>query len=274
MTTEDRDAISLHDALAVDVDGDVASATVREGFDVFGIPHGGYMAALGANAVLTWSGQPDLFSVTTHFLRKTDHAPIEFALRELGGSRRFRTVLAEGRQGDRTVIVTMASVGDRTTFEGPSWHDRRAPAYADTDLGPRPEELPEPQVSPAIARRLGLRLERATAHFALGRTADRAVVGSRVEAPPGTPTDQLLALIACDITPPAAWNVLGQSGWVPTVELTAHLRARPAPGPLDVVAMTASVSDGFLEEDAEVYDSTGKLVLLSRQLALWSQPPS
>lgn len=266
------DTISLHDALAVEVDGDVASGIVRDGFDVFGIPHGGYMAALGANAILTWSGAPDLFTVTTHFLRKTDHAPIEFTLREIGGSRRLRTVLAEGRQGDRTVITAMASVGDRSQFDGPSWHDRRAPAYADDELGPRPAELPDPRVSPAIARRLDLRLERATAHFALGKTSDRAIVGSRVEPPEGTRTDQLLALVACDITPPAAWNVLGQSGWVPTVELTAHVRAHPAPGPLDVVAMTASVSDGFLEEDAEVYDSTGQLIMLSRQLALWSEP--
>lgn len=262
---------SLHDALAVRVEGDRGVADVRDGFDVFGIPHGGYMAALGANAALTWSGAPDLFTVTTHFLKKTEHAAIEFDLRELGGSRRFRTVLVEGRQNGRTVIVTMASVGNRDDFDGPSWHDRRAPGYLDDDLGPRPEELREPQTTPAIARQLGLRLERATAHFAMGRTSDRAIVGSRVEAPPGTPTDQLLAIVACDITPPAAWNVLGQSGWVPTVELTAHVRARPAPGHLDVVAMTASVSDGFLEEDAEVYDSTGQLVLLSRQLALWSR---
>lgn len=76
--------------------------------------------------------------------------------------------------------------------------------------------------------------------------------------------------MACDITPPAVWNVLGRKGWVPTVELTAHVRARPASGPLSIEVGTHHVQDGFLEEDALVRDARGRLVVQSRQLARWT----
>ncbi|HUG86167.1 MAG TPA: hypothetical protein VMM13_16505, partial [Euzebya sp.] len=124
--------------------------------------------------------------------------------------------------------------------------------------------------APGVARRLALRMEAATTGFARGHIGDHARMRGVLQPSTGEVTDQLLALIACDLTPPAVWNALGAAGWVPTVELTAHVRARPAPGPLTVDVQTTHVSDGFLNEDALVYDADGSLVVQSRQLARWT----
>ena len=51
------------------------------------------------------------------------------------------------------------------------------------------------------------------------------------------------------------------------LELTAHVRAKPAPGWLRVRVSTRNFAGGLLEEDAEVWDSRGRLVAQSRQLA-------
>jgi acyl-CoA thioesterase len=53
-----------------------------------------------------------------------------------------------------------------------------------------------------------------------------------------------------------------------TLELTVHLRARPAPGWLAYRAVTHHLADGYHEEDAEVWDSAGRMVAQSRQLAV------
>jgi acyl-CoA thioesterase len=56
---------------------------------------------------------------------------------------------------------------------------------------------------------------------------------------------------------------------VTTIELTVHLRARPAPGWLSCRTSTRFLTDsGYHEEDFEIWDSTGALVAQSRQLAL------
>jgi hypothetical protein len=78
--------------------------------------------------------------------------------------------------------------------------------------------------------------------------------------------DPLLLLLACDALPPVTFD-LGELVWTPTLELTAHVRANPAPGWLRIAAWTRNVAGGFLEEDAEVWDSAGRLVVQSRQLA-------
>jgi hypothetical protein len=53
-----------------------------------------------------------------------------------------------------------------------------------------------------------------------------------------------------------------------TIELTAYVRARPEPGWLACRASTRYVVDGYHEEDFEAWDSAGRLVVQSRQLAL------
>ena len=67
---------------------------------------------------------------------------------------------------------------------------------------------------------------------------------------------------------PAAFNARLPVAWTPTLELTAHVRASPAPGWLRCHLSTRFVTAGFLAEDGEVWDSTGRLVGQSRQLAL------
>ncbi len=262
---------TFDEALALHPDGDGLSGRVAPGWDVFGIPHGGYLLALTGKAVLTSTGAPDLFTVTTHYLRKARHEPITFRVHRVGGSRRLTTVTAIATQGEDVVLSAMASVGDRTTIAGPTWH-RDAPwDPGSARLTPR-AGTPEMAAggglrTPEIAARAGERLDVATLGFA-GGTPDGT--GELRAVAEGLPADQVGALLACDVTPPAAWNALRMSGWVPTVELTAHVRARSGTGPLSVTAGTRHVTDGFLEEDALVHDSQGRLMVQSRQLARWS----
>lgn len=84
--------------------------------------------------------------------------------------------------------------------------------------------------------------------------------------PDGREPDPLMLLLAVDSLPPVSFD-LGIPGWAPTLELTTHVRARPEPGWLRLKHSTRNFADGYMEEDAEVWDSAGRLVAQSRQLA-------
>ena len=77
--------------------------------------------------------------------------------------------------------------------------------------------------------------------------------------------------MAVDALPPVTFN-LGIMGWAPTLELTAHIRAKPAPGWLRLRHHTRNIAGGMFEEDCEVWDSADRLVAQSRQLALLPRP--
>lgn len=265
--TGTRDDRTVRDAVAVTRDGEHLTGTVQDGFDVFGIPHGGYLAALGANAILRATSQPDLFTITTHYLRKAEVGAIRFEVTPVAGSRRFSTVTATGTQDGKVVLSIMASVGDRCDIEGPSWTSVTTSPPRDDELTPPPGTEGLPFEPPNIATQMGLRMHTATVGFATGQAQETARMRGVMEA---DQADQLTAIIACDLTPPAVWNKLGAKGWVPTVELTAHVRGRPAAGPLTIDVITNHVADGFLDEDALVHDAEGRLIVQSRQLARWT----
>jgi hypothetical protein len=69
-----------------------------------------------------------------------------------------------------------------------------------------------------------------------------------------------------DALPPVVLG-LGPFGWSPTVELTWHMRAVPASGPLRIVTRGRHVSGGWFDEEAEVWDPADRLVAQSRQIA-------
>lgn len=84
--------------------------------------------------------------------------------------------------------------------------------------------------------------------------------------------DTIGLLYAADALPPATAGIV-LSGWVPTLDITVYIRAIPAPGPLRLRFRAQLIQDGFADEICEGWDSAGRLVLQSTQLAGLRLPP-
>ena len=74
-----------------------------------------------------------------------------------------------------------------------------------------------------------------------------------------------------DTFPPSTFSLLGVVGWVPTIELTVHVRCRPAPGWIQAEFSTEDLQQGRMIESGRLWDSTGQLVAQSRQIGLVMQ---
>jgi hypothetical protein len=263
-------------------DGDFA-ADLDGGWVVGGGVNGGYLLAVIGNAVRTRledSGHVDPFSVSAHYLTASVPGPavVETSIVRAGG--RFSTVaatLVQHVDGVRTPrISALATYGDLDTA-----HDAATDAAAAAlhlalpvpDLPPREQcllssDAPEDikKMAPLLDR-FGTLLDPATAMWAIGKPSRNGVIQGWFELADHRPLDPIALLMVVDALPPVTFD-LGMPGWAPTLELTAHVRARPAPGWAVVRHCTRTVAGGLFEEDREVWDSTGRLVAQSRQLAL------
>ncbi|MFQ6144061.1 thioesterase family protein [Streptomyces seoulensis] len=242
------------------------------GWTIFGAVNGGYLLAVLGRALGDALPHPDPFTISAHYLTASRPGPAVVRTEEIRTGRTLSTGQAslfqyddEGREVER--IRVLASYGDlaalpddvRTTAEPPA-----LPPMAQC-FGPEDGPAPDDSVS-AIAERLMLKLDPATLGWALGAPSGKGEMRAWFGLADGRDADPLSLLLAVDALPPTAFE-LGLQGWVPTVELTVHVRCRPAPGPLRVSITTRNLAGGFLEEDAEVWDSADRLVAQSRQLA-------
>jgi acyl-coenzyme A thioesterase PaaI-like protein len=263
-------------------DGDYA-ADLDAGWVVGGGVNGGYLLAVVGNAVrdlLVGSGHADPFSVSAHYLSAAVPGPATVETRVVRAGGRFSTVAATLVQQVDGVSVprisALATYGDHDRV-----HDAATDAAAAAlhlalpvpDLPPREKcvdaaDAPEDvkKMAPLLAR-FGTLLDPATAMWAIGRPSRNGMIQGWFELADHRPLDPIALLMVVDALPPVTFD-LGLPGWAPTLELTAHVRAKPAPGWAVVRHSTRTVAGGLFEEDCEVWDSTGRLVAQSRQLAL------
>jgi hypothetical protein len=82
----------------------------------------------------------------------------------------------------------------------------------------------------------------------------------------GRDPDPLSLLFFNDAIPPATFRI-GSTGWVPTLQMSAYVRARPAPGWLGIRMTANLVADGMVDENCVLWDSTGQVVAQASQLA-------
>jgi hypothetical protein len=85
--------------------------------------------------------------------------------------------------------------------------------------------------------------------------------------PKGVAPDVLFALLCGDVSAPVTFAV-NRTGWAPTVQLTAYLRALPADGWLRVLCTAVQIGQDWFDEDHIVVDCEGHIVVQSRQLAM------
>ena len=179
-------------------------------------------------------------------------------------------------QDERDHVRATAVLGDLDAVSGPNL-ELPPPAIAPVEQclsisdGPGPDGIGRPE----IFRHFDVRLTPATGWLSgarAGATSSRGrhrrMDALRRRARRPTPTSLLLL---ADAFPPAVLDRYPAS-WVPTLQYSVYVRARPQPGWIQGAFRTRSMVDGLLEEDGEMFDSAGHLVVMSRQLALLRPP--
>lgn len=239
-------------------------------------PNGGYVMALAARAMLDPIVHPDPVTLTAHFLAPPAAGAVDIDVEVVRVGRRHSTVTATMHQDGRETTRLIGAFGDLDQATGFTRMDRRPP-----QLPPRERCLDATQASldrasasgtppPPIFQRFEHLMPPELMGWTTGQPTGRGEIGGYLRWPDLPAVDGLGLLVAADCYPPAAFNLGGDApvGWVPTIELTVHLRKRPAAGWLSTWFTTTAVTTGYLEEDGEIWDERGELVALSRQLAL------
>jgi acyl-CoA thioesterase len=257
-------------------DPSVFDAVLSGGWRVGAGINGGLLSALVARALSekfgSGSGHPDPFALTAYFLSACHPGPATVRTESVRTGRRLSTGAARLMQsGEDGVEVerlrVLASYGDLGALADEVLTTAAPPRMPDPD-----DCLPADQAPPAFLerapfiRQMDLRLDPSTVGWAVGQPSGVGALRGWLRMPDGRQPDPLLLIFAADCLPPTAFD-LGVFGWVPTVELTVHVRARPSRGWLRVSHTTRNFAGGFLEEDAEIWDEAGRLVAQSRQLA-------
>ncbi|MFG2353578.1 thioesterase family protein [Streptomyces sp. NPDC048521] len=242
------------------------------GWTIITAVNGGYLLAVLGRALADTLPHPDPFTISAHYLTASRPGPAVIRTERVRTGRTLSTGQGslfqyddEGNEVER--IRVLASYGDLAALPDDVRTTATPPAIPPLDQCFGPDDSPAPVPgSSAITERLMIKLDPATLGWALGAPSGKGEMRAWFGLADGRPADPLSLLLTVDALPPTAFEI-GLEGWVPTVELTVHVRHRPAPGPLRVSITTRNLAGGFLEEDAEVWDSEDRLVAQSRQLA-------
>lgn len=250
-------------------------------------PNGGVVAAvmLRACTAAVADAHRSPRSLTVHYLRPPSEGPAEVRATVERAGRGITFLSARLTQDGRLAAIAQAAYGSPRS-EHVAWSARPMPAL------PPPAACPRVQVEGA-PRTATIR-DRWDDRWALGAENERWALDDRAVAGPtegslsggwiraSTPTavdHHLVAAVADAWLPP----VIARPGvpplMVPTVELTIHFRdtiALVEMDPEDFFACafrTDVAQEGFLEEDGLIWSPQGRLVAMSRQLAVVSLRP-
>lgn len=255
------------------------AAHLAAGWVVGGGVNGGYVLAVLGNAgseVTRGLGHPDPFIVTAHYLTASRPGPATVHTRLVRNGGSLSTLAASLSQEQDGVeverLTVLASYGDLGRLS-----DDVATTAEEPDLPPRERCLPNSMAPPELKQaaplldRFEMLFDPACAGWAVGEPSGRGMLQGWFRLNDGRDLDARALLLAVDALPPVTFD-LGMPGWAPTLELTVHVRAVPAPGWAKVRHSTRNLAGGYFEEDCEVWDSAGRLVAQSRQLGRAPRP--
>lgn len=250
-------------------DGRWAATIGDESLIPGGLVNGGVLLAVAARAMAAATGRPHPVTITGHYLAAVRPGPLTVAtevLRE--GRHAFARALVHDGTG-APVLATTATLTDLTAVEGMTLDLGALPPMPPPDgLIPWPPDDGDDTRAPNVFGLFRHQVVPSGFGWAMGQPGGEAVVESWATPARGD-WDPLDLLVLVDVYPPPVFNAGMPFAWVPTLELTVQLRGLPhVDEPLACRFWTSSVTHGYLEEDGLVRDAAGRLLAVSRQLAL------
>jgi acyl-CoA thioesterase len=253
---------------------------LADGWDILGATNGGYILAVMARAMAESVGREAPASVTGHFLAPASAGPISITTATAKAGRRLTTTRASAFADSRLLTEALGAFGawpdphdlqlqdgEPPTLPNPT-DCPRIQSGAATWTGPAEETPPLP---PPFMDRIELRLHPDDAGFMIGEPSGHARMRAWFRLLDDEPLDPFALIVAADCLPPTTFNAGLPIAWTPTVELTVHVRARPAPGYVKLDYRSRFVAADRLEVDGLIWDQDDHLIAQSRQLALVPQ---
>jgi acyl-CoA thioesterase len=238
-------------------------------------PNGGYLASILLNALTHAVDDPQRAprSLTVHYLRPAKEGPLRVETKVERAGRSLTTLSARMYQEGEAIAIALGSFSG--PWDGIDYRDAAMPEV------PSPDEIGELVVPPGTLPRFAGNFDY---RWAVGEFpftgGNRARAGAWMRLKEPRDVDALLLTTLADGCPPSVFARLEGPIPAPTIDLTVHLREtlpRPEIGRGEwVLGMFVSRvgSDGFFEEDGEIWSRDGVLLAHSRQLALLGRSKS
>lgn len=250
-------------------EGGGLAADLDPGWDVGnGILNGGYLLSVVGRAAVLESPHAHPVAVSASYLRAPAPGPATLTVVPGPSGRTLAhslVTLSDAGGPALTVQATTATLGSAPSDYSHPMPD--VPPVEECFSVAEHRDLAPPGVQvPGLSLRVDTRLDVATAGWAFGQPSGEPVLRAWMRFADGREPDPLALLTFADALPPTSF-AMGNMGWAPTVQLQVLVRALPAPGWCLVEARSSEIAGGWVDEDYRIWDSTGRLVAQSRQLA-------
>lgn len=255
------------------VDTDRFELRVDAGSFIVRGPNGGYIAAVLTRAL---QARVDDFgegttmrpprSLTIHYPAAPTIGPAVITTDVVRAGRSLVTVGARLLQDDEPMAVALAAFSP--PWPADEWTDEAMPTAPSPDeaTNQRPGDRPQLPFTAYWDHR-----------FTKGLDVDAygpAEIEGWIRLAEPEPIDAAVVAAMTDAFPPAVFTRSDTPNPVPTVDLTIHFRTGVPSGGFDpnlwVLGRfrTRTISDGFLEENGDLWTADGRLLAQSRQLAI------
>lgn len=258
-------------ATAFELSGTSGAVRLSSDWGIGNAVNGGILMSLVAEvtsaASSTGGGHGDVLGLSAVFLSPGTDGPGDTETDVLRTGRSMTTAHTVLRQEGQDRLRAYLTLGDIDRYAEPVTLNPQPPVMPDPEHCLRSSDAPVEALSQSgLLSRVDIRMDPATAGWAIGKPSGAGELRAWIRLVDGREPDLHSLLFFLDAMPPVTFD-LGAKGWVPTVQFSGYLHARPAPGWLQIRTRTTTVAGGLHEEDAQIWDTTGRLVAQSRQLA-------
>ena len=259
------------EATTFDLTDNHAAVKLSADWGIGNAVNGGIIMSLLARATSAVSrgsgGHGDVLGLSAVFLSPGTDGEGQTTTDVLRSGRSMTTAQTVLTQDATERVRAFVTLGDIERYAEPVTLNPQPPAMLEPDACVSSSDAPPEALSQSgLLSRVDIRLDPACVGWAVGQPSGNGELRGWIRFTDGREPDLHSLLLFLDAFPPVTFD-LGAKGWVPTVQFSGYLHARPAPGWLQVRTRTTTVAGGLHEEDAQIWDSTGRLVAQSRQLA-------
>ena len=238
-------------------------ADISDTWSIRGVPNGGYLMAVLANAMAQCSEKKLASIITANFASRCAPGEGEIPVERISHSGNFNRLGAKLIQNGEEKVRAMGTFTDLKKDAAQKKYETKAPELPPVEECINLPESPEH----TFFNNVDIRLAPGCAGWMHGELSDRSELKGWIKFKDNRPMDMLATLMVADAFPPPSFATHGILAWIPTLEFSVNIRNIPETEWLKCVFRTKFINSGILEDDGEVWDEKGELIAISRQIA-------